>query len=189
MHIDINRITLCVAGFTIWCLFLYIFISHPILILWLSFWYCITSNLYHTLCCILWNSMTMTSFGFTELANTMKYGRGVLYTLVFTEWRHCVSQNKVWERVSYIPFFSPSHVTAFHVVKWGTKLRNVFETLCPYHEQMGLVKNSHFLRCRVLYIFNAKVTWKHWICIFIYCPSLSLSIIVHDLYTCICHFP
>ena len=59
----------------------------------------------------LWNSMTSTSFVFTELANTMKYGEGflynlvftafhrmkygggVLYNLVFTEWRHCVSQN------------------------------------------------------------------------------------------------
>ena len=45
---------------------------------------------------ILWNSMTSTSFGSTELANTMKYGRGFLYNLVFTEWRHCVSQNEVW---------------------------------------------------------------------------------------------
>ena len=34
---------------------------------------------------ILWNSMTLTSFIFTELANTMKYGGGVLYNLVFTE--------------------------------------------------------------------------------------------------------
>ena len=38
--------------------------------------------------------MTSTSFVFTELANTMKYGGGFLYNLVFTEWRHCVSQNK-----------------------------------------------------------------------------------------------
>ena len=41
----------------------------------------------------LWNSMTSTSFIFTELANTMRYGRGFLYNLVFTEWRHCVPQN------------------------------------------------------------------------------------------------
>ena len=38
--------------------------------------------------------MTSTSFVFTELANTMKYGGGFLY-LVFTEWRHCVSQNEI----------------------------------------------------------------------------------------------
>ena len=44
---------------------------------------------------ILWNSMTLTSFVFTELANTIKYG-GVLYNLVITEWRHCMSQNEVW---------------------------------------------------------------------------------------------
>ena len=37
--------------------------------------------------------MTLTSFVFTELANTMKYGRGVLYNLIFTDWRHRVSQN------------------------------------------------------------------------------------------------
>ena len=47
---------------------------------------------------ILWNSMTSTSFVFTELANTMKYGEGFLYNLVFTEWRPCVSQNEVWGR-------------------------------------------------------------------------------------------
>ena len=42
---------------------------------------------------ILWNSMTAASFVFTDLANTMEYGGGFLYNLVFTEWRHCVSQN------------------------------------------------------------------------------------------------
>ena len=42
---------------------------------------------------ILWNLMTLTSFVFTELANTIKYGGGFLYNLIFTEWRHCVSQN------------------------------------------------------------------------------------------------
>ena len=33
---------------------------------------------------IMWNSITLTSFVFTELANKMKYGGGVLY-IVFTE--------------------------------------------------------------------------------------------------------
>ena len=42
--------------------------------------------------------MTMTSFVFTELTNTMKYGGGFLYNLFFTEWRHCVSQNRVDRR-------------------------------------------------------------------------------------------
>ena len=41
-------------------------------------------------------------------------GEGVLYNLVFTEWRHCVSQNEVWGRGCYITLFSPSNVTAFH---------------------------------------------------------------------------
>ena len=45
--------------------------------------------------------------------NTMKYGEGVLYNLVFTEWRHCVPQNEVWGRGCYITLFSPSDVTAF----------------------------------------------------------------------------
>ena len=53
----------------------------------------------------------------------MKYGRGggVLYNLVFTEWRHCVSQNEVWGRGGgyYITLFSPSDVTAFHRMKYG----------------------------------------------------------------------
>ena len=47
---------------------------------------------------ILWNSMTSTSFVFTELANTMKYGGGFLYNLASTEWRHCASQNEIWGR-------------------------------------------------------------------------------------------
>ena len=42
---------------------------------------------------ILWNSMTLTSFIFTEVANTMKFAGGFLYNPVFTKWRHCVSQN------------------------------------------------------------------------------------------------
>ena len=49
--------------------------------------------------------MTSTSFVFTELANTMKYGGGFLYNLVFDEWRHCVSQSEVWGRGCYITFF------------------------------------------------------------------------------------
>ena len=63
---------------------------------------------------ILWNSMTLTSFVFTELANTMKYGEGVSYNIIFTECRHWVSQNEEWERGSYITLFSPSDFTAFH---------------------------------------------------------------------------
>ena len=61
--------------------------------------------------------MTMTSFVFTEINDTMKYEGGVLYNLVFTEWRHCISQNKVWGRGSYITLFSPSDVTAFHRIQ------------------------------------------------------------------------
>ena len=63
---------------------------------------------------ILWNSVTSTFFVFTELANTMKYGGGFLYNLLFTEWLHCVSQNEVCGRGCYITLFSPSDVTAFH---------------------------------------------------------------------------
>ena len=33
---------------------------------------------------ILWNSIALTSSIFTELANTIKYGKGVLYNFVFT---------------------------------------------------------------------------------------------------------
>ena len=46
-------------------------------------------------------------------------GEGVLYNLVFTECRHCASQNEVWGRGSYITLFSPSDVTAFHRMKYG----------------------------------------------------------------------
>ena len=74
---------------------------------------------------ILWNSMTSTSFVFTELANLMKYGGEFLYNLVFTEWRHCVSQNEVWGRGCYITFFSPSDVTAFHRISIMTSIAPV----------------------------------------------------------------
>ena len=46
---------------------------------------------------ILWNSMTLSSFVFTDTANTMKYGGGVYY----------------------ITLFSPSDVTEFHKMKYG----------------------------------------------------------------------
>ena len=39
--------------------------------------------------------------------------------LVFTEWRHCVSQNEVWGRGCHITLFSPSDVTAFHRIRSG----------------------------------------------------------------------
>ena len=64
-----------------------------------------------------WNSITSTSFVFTELANTMKYGGGFLYNLVFTEWRHCVSQSEVWGRGCYVTLFSQSDVAAFHRIQ------------------------------------------------------------------------
>ena len=46
-------------------------------------------------------------------------GEGVLYNLVFTERRHCVSQNEVWGRGYYITLFSPSDVTEFHRILWN----------------------------------------------------------------------
>ena len=60
---------------------------------------------------ILWNSMTSTSFVFTELANKMIT---LLHNLIFAEWHHYVSHNEVWGRGCYITLFSPSDVTAFH---------------------------------------------------------------------------
>ena len=56
----------------------------------------------------------VTSLRFTEWS----MGEGVLYNLVFTEWRHCVSQNEVWGRGCYITLFSPSDVTAFYIMKY-----------------------------------------------------------------------
>ena len=74
---------------------------------------------------ILWNSRTLTSFVFTELASTMKYGEGVLYNLVFTEWHHWVSHNEVKGRGSYITLFSPSDVTwSVSNVRQTTSLQN-----------------------------------------------------------------
>ena len=68
--------------------------------------------------------MTSISFVSTELGDTMKYGEGsfqpcfhrvtslrfkewsmgegVLYNLVFTEWRHCVSQNFNYDPANYV---------------------------------------------------------------------------------------
>ena len=63
---------------------------------------------------ILWNPMTLTSFFSPSWLIQRSMGEGVLYNLVFTEWRHYVSQNEVWGRGCYITLFSPSDVTAFH---------------------------------------------------------------------------
>ena len=54
----------------------------------------------------------MTSRRFTEWS----MGKGVLYNLIFTKWRHCVLQNEVWGggRGCYITLFSPSDVITFH---------------------------------------------------------------------------
>ena len=51
---------------------------------------------FETNAAILWNTITLTSFVFTELANTMKYGGGFLLTL-----------------------FSPSDINALHRMKYG----------------------------------------------------------------------
>ena len=47
-------------------------------------------------------------------------GEGVLYNLVFTEWGHCVSQNKVWGCYIGLTLFSPSDVTACHRINFAT---------------------------------------------------------------------
>ena len=57
----------------------------------------------------------MTSLRFIEWSMR----EGVLYNRAFTDWRHCVSQNKAWERGCYITVLSPSEVTAFHRMKHG----------------------------------------------------------------------
>ena len=53
--------------------------------------------------------MTSTSFVLTELANTMKYGGGFLYDLVFTEWRQCfqeLGQGLVFAEISQQPTYT-----------------------------------------------------------------------------------
>ena len=82
------------------------------------------SSIFHDLTeRILWNPMTLTAFVFTELANTMKYGGGLLYNLVFTEWRHCVLQNCHISRRLLSPNFlfgryGRSHHLCYQT-KWG----------------------------------------------------------------------
>ena len=100
---------------------------------------------------ILWNSMTSTFFVFTNLANTMKYGGGFLYNLVFTEWRHCVSQNEVWGRECYITLFSPSDVTAFHRI--GNRLADPENLHIPGFKVEK--KNMKFS-----WIFYLDIWWK-----------------------------
>ena len=57
--------------------------------------------------------MTLTSFIFTELANTMKYGRGCYITL-FSPSDVTAFHRMKYGRGCYITLFSPSDVTAFH---------------------------------------------------------------------------
>ena len=44
---------------------------------------------------IAWCALLSVKLNDHDHANTMKYGGGLLYNLVFTEWRYCVSQNEV----------------------------------------------------------------------------------------------
>ena len=91
---------------------------------------------------ILWNSMTLTSFVFTELVNTMTYWGGVLYNLVFTEWRHSVLQNEVLGRGVLYNLVSTSGVTAFHGI--AKIYRHGMFTYSSMQNFMILSLNEHF---------------------------------------------
>ena len=71
--------------------------------------------------------MSLTSFVFTELANTMKYGGGVLYNLVFIERRHRVSQNST-KTVLYKPWI-PNGYFRFEIII-NDFFPDSFEYLC-----------------------------------------------------------
>ena len=59
-------------------------------------------------------------------------GGGGWYNLVFTERRHCVSQNEVWGKGTYITLFSPSDVTAFYRIYTDLNSRSTWcLTLSP----------------------------------------------------------
>ena len=96
---NIGRISIC----PIIMFYYVVFLDHvDLFVLWLLFWLLIIimSNK-KTDTTILWNSIALTSIVVTELANTMKYGDGVLYNFVFNEF----------------PFKTVSgDVTAFHRV-------------------------------------------------------------------------
>ena len=61
--------------------------------------------------------MTSTSFVFTELANTMKYGGSSYITLFSPSDVTAFHRMKYGGRGCYITFFSPSDVTAFHRIE------------------------------------------------------------------------
>ena len=58
--------------------------------------------------------MTTTSFVFTELANTMKYGEGYHITLFLPSDVTAFHRMKYGGGGCYITLFSPSDITAFH---------------------------------------------------------------------------
>ena len=63
--------------------------------------------------------MTSTSFVFTKLANTMKYGEGSYIALFSPSDVTALHKMKYGGRRCYITLFSPSDVTAFHKMKYG----------------------------------------------------------------------
>ena len=106
---------------------------------------------------ILWNSIAWTSFVFTELANTMKYGvgGGGLYIIVFTE----------------VPFKTvPGDVTAFHRIPHMLMTYvNAMLFAIQLYEKWSIISYSLFLsNCRPcsgaenwLHTIQHNIIWLH----------------------------
>ena len=118
--------------------------------------------------------MTLTCFVFTELANTMKYGGGVLYNLIFhrvtslrftewsmmegvlynlnfTEWRHCVSQNSIWAFLNK-HCMSTVHCNGKTICPYpyldgfvDTLWKNLNKKICLSHNSIVQKLDQHFL--------------------------------------------
>ena len=74
--------------------------------------------------------MTLTSFVFTELANTMKYGRGLLYNLVSPSDVTVFHRMKYGGGGCYIALFSRGDVTAFHRIYINVNVNYISTKKC-----------------------------------------------------------
>ena len=98
----------------------------------------------------------------------------MLYNLVFTEWRHCVSENKLWGRGCYITLFSPSDITAFHRMNYaeGVLYNLVFTEWLRFTEWImgkGMLYNLVFTEWR--HCVSENELWGRGCYIALFSPS------------------
>ena len=99
----------------------------------------------------------------------MKYGGGVLYNLVFTEWRHCVSQNMLVSQVS--SYCNKGTMQDSHRLCWMwlrsyylNSFTMVIEiTLAHVNRSFGLNNCCPMYRCSYLELYTSHMSHRETI--------------------------